>query len=360
MKIGVIASIAHRVPSRSPGAFEETASILTEGFLARGHDVTLFASRDSETAGWLHGTVPTGYDDDATADREVCEALHVPAAFELAGQFDVLANHSDFLPLTYSRLVSTPVVTTRYGSSAPKALAVYRRYNDIAHYVAVSDADRHPDLKYAATIHPGIDTSRLTYVDRPGDYLLSLGPIHPDQGAHLAVDVARRAGLPLVIAGDVEDDAYFRAAVRPHVDGTAVSYRGAVAGAERDRLLGGARALLHLINFAEPFGLDVAAALATGTPVVATPMGSMGELVRNGVTGYLVSDGTAAAAAVARLGELDRRACREDADARFGTGRMIEEYLALFAAIVDDRPRNPGSVQGVGSVGLFSHAGMHH
>lgn len=360
MKIGVIASVAHRLPPRNYGPWEQIASTLTEGFLARGHDVTLFASRDSETSGWLHGTVPTGYEEDPTADPKVYEALHIPAAFELAGQFDVLANHFDFMPLTYSRLVSTPVVTTIHGFSSPRIVPVYRRYNDIGHYVAISDADRHPDLTYAATIHHGIDIKQFSFVDRPGDYLLFLGRIHPDKGAHLAIDVARRAGLPLIIAGIVQDEAYFRDRIQPQVDGVNVAYRGAVGAVERDALLGGARALLHLINFAEPFGLSVVEAFATGTPVIATPLGSMSELVRNGVTGYLVSDAATAAAAVDKVGDLDRAACREEAVTRFSADRMVEDYLALFETIVDSRPRQPGSVQGVGSVGLFSHAGMHH
>jgi glycosyltransferase involved in cell wall biosynthesis len=252
------------------------------------------------------------------------------------------------------------VVTTIHGLSSPQVVPVYRAYNDIGHYVAVSAANRHPDLKYAATIHPGLDMSQFTFVAQPGGYLLFLGRIHPDKGTHLAIDVARRAGLPLIIAGVIEDEAYFRDAVEPHVDGAAVTYRGAAGPAERDALLGGARALLHLISFAEPFGLGVVEALATGTPVIATPLGSMSELVRHGVTGYLVSDAAAAAAAVAKIDDLDRSACREDALTRFSADRMIDEYLALFQTIVGTRPRGPGSVQGVGSVGLFSHAGMHH
>jgi len=290
----------------------------------------------------------------------VCEALHIPAAFEKAAQFDIIANHFDFMPLTYSRLVATPVVTTIHGFSSPKIVPVYRAYNDIGSYVAVSDADRHPELKYAATIHHGIDLEQFTFVRHTGDYLLFLGRIHPDKGTHLAIDVARRAGLPLIIAGIVQDEQYFRDAVEPHIDGDAVTYRGSVAPAERDALLGGARALLHLISFAEPFGLSVVEALAAGTPVIATPLGSMTEIVRDGITGYLVSNAEGAAAAVAKLDDLDRAACRNDAVTRFGADRMIDDYLALFATIVNGRPRGPGSVQGIGSVGLFSHAGLHH
>lgn len=356
MKIGVIASVAHRLPAKDYRPQEQIAATLTDGFVARGHDVTLFASANSSTAAWLHGTAPAGYAEDDKLDPRVCEAVHYPAAFERAGEFDLLANHVDFMPLTYSRLVTTPMVTTVHGFASPQVVPVYRAYDKIAHYVAVSDAARHPDLRYDATIHHGIDASRFTFRSGAGEYLLFLDRIHPNTGTHLAIEVARKAGLPLVIAGDVRDKTYFRDAVKPHVDGVGVSYLGPVAPAERDGLLGGARALLHLISFAEPFGLAVIEALATGTPVVATPLGSMPELVRHGATGFLVSDAAAAVAAVAKVSELDRSACRQDAVSRFGAERMVDDYLALFGRILGAKtPRHPGSIQAVGSPGLFSH-----
>jgi glycosyltransferase involved in cell wall biosynthesis len=357
MKIGVIASIAHRVPPKNYGPWEQIASTLTEGFVARGHDVTLFATANSVTSAWLHAAVPVGYEEDEGVDAKVCEALHNAAAFERATEFDVLANHFDFMPLSYSRLVSTPMVTTIHGFSSEQIVPVYRAYDDIAHYVAISDANRHPDLRYDATIHHGIDTTQFTFAPDPGDYLLFLGRIHPDKGTHLAIAVAKQAGLPLIIAGIIQDEAYFRDAVQPHIDGVDVSYLGPVGPAERDQLLGGARALLHLISFAEPFGLSVVEALATGTPVIATPLGSMPELIRHGATGFLVSDVAAAVAAVEQVGTLDRRTCRDDATSRFSADRMVDDYLAVFSRILDAKtPRHPGSVQSIGSPGLFSHA----
>jgi glycosyltransferase involved in cell wall biosynthesis len=191
----------------------------------------------------------------------------------------------------------------------------------------------------------------------PGDYLLFLGRIHPDKGTHLAIEVAKKARLPLIIAGIIGDETYFREAVQPHVDGAKVSYLGPVGPAARDRLLGGARALLHLISYAEPFGLPVIEALATGTPVIATPLGSMPELLRHGSTGFLVSDVKAAVAAVAKVRELDRGLCRQEVLNRFGADRMVDDYLALFQRILAAKvPRHPGSVQSIGSPGLFSHA----
>jgi glycosyltransferase involved in cell wall biosynthesis len=334
MRIGVIASIAHRLPPTGYGPWEQIASTLTEGFVARGHDVTLFATANSDTTARLAPTASAGYEEDHTLDAKVCEALHNAAVFERADEFDVLANHFDFMPLTYSRLVTTPMVTTIHGFSSPTIVPVYQAYNDIGHYVAISDSDRHPDLDYAATIHHGIDISRFTYVPRTGVYLLFFGRIHPDKGTHLAIEVARRAGMPLVIAGVVQDDLYFREVVQPLINGAQITYVGPVGPVERDRLLGGAAALLHLISFAEPFGLSVVEAMATGTPVIARPLGSMPELVRHGRTGFLAEDVESAVIAVARLAEIDRAHCRAEAIRRFSADRMIGAYLELFGRVL--------------------------
>ncbi len=346
MRIGVIASIAHRLPPRSYGPWEQIASTLTEGFVARGHEVTLFATADSVTAATLHPTAPAGYEEDGDVDAKVWGGLHIAAAFEAAAGLDVLANHFDFLPLTYSRLVATPVVTTVHGFSSPAILPVYEAYDDIAHYVSISDADRSPLLRYEATIHHGIDLRSFTPVvgGSTGAYLLFLGRIHPDKGTHHAIEVARRTGIPLVIAGIVQDATYFDERVRPHVDGLAVSYVGPVGPAERDRLLGGAVALLHLIDFDEPFGLSVVESLACGTPVVAFARGSLPELIRDAVTGFLVNDVDGAVVAVGRVEGLDRGICRRDAEQRFGADRMVDDYLALFERVVGESRPDRGGV----------------
>jgi glycosyltransferase involved in cell wall biosynthesis len=329
----VLASIAHSVPPRSYGPWEQVASTLTEGLVARGHDVTLFATADSTTSARLHATAPAGYEEDARVDAKVHEALHIAAVFERADEFDVISNQFDFLPLAFSRLVDTPVVTTVHGFSSERIVPVYQAYDDIAHYVSISDSDRHPSLTYDATIHHGIELDRFSVGAGDGGYLLFLGRIHPDKGTAVAIDVARRAGLPLVIAGVVQDQAYFDAEIAPHVGTDGISYAGPVGPVERDRLLGGAAALLHLIDFAEPFGLSVVESLATGTPVVAYSLGSMPELLRDGVTGYLVADADAAVDAVARLDRLDRAACRIDAVTRFSAPRMVADYERLFARV---------------------------
>ncbi|MHB1740659.1 MAG: glycosyltransferase family 4 protein [Actinomycetes bacterium] len=348
MRIGVIASIAHRTPPRDYGPWEQVASTLTEGLVARGHDVTLFATGDSITSAHLHAEAPTGYEEDSGVDAQVYSGLHVAAAFERAGEFDVLSNQFDFLPLTYSRLVATPVVTTIHGFSSDRILPVYRAYDDVARYVAISDADRHPDLTYEATIHHGIDLAGFTFRPEPGSYLLFLGRIHPDKGAHRAIEVARQAGLPLVLAGIVADEAYFREQVQPHLGRNGVTYLGPVGPARRDTLLGGALALVHLISFAEPFGLSVVEALATGTPVIAHPLGSLPEIVRHGRTGFLVDDVPAAVAAANVVAGLRRRDCRDDVEERFTAHRMVADYADLFARVVAAAPYEPSRSSSAG------------
>ena len=337
MRIGVLASVAHRTPPRDYGPWEQVASTLTEGFVAAGHDVTLYATSDSVTTARLRGTAPRGYEEDPDVDARVWGALHIARAFEDADNLDVLANHFDFIPLTYSRLVRTPMVTTIHGFSSPRILPVFRAYDDVAHYVAISAADRHPDLTYAATIHHGIDTASFSVGAGPRTHLLFLGRIHPDKGTDAAIEVADRTGIPLTIAGIVQDQVYFEQVIRPRVDGRHVTYVGSVGPAERQRLLGSAVALLHLVRFAEPFGLSVVEALATGTPVIAHPLGSLPEIVRSGSTGFLVDDIAGATAAVAMLDRIDPAHCRTDAVERFDQGRMVRAYLALFERIIGER-----------------------
>jgi glycosyltransferase involved in cell wall biosynthesis len=334
LRVAVLAPISWRTPPRHYGPWELFASLLTEGLVARGHDVTLFATGDSQTTARLRSVVPRAWSEDEDADPKVAECLHIAAVFEAADQFDLIHNSFDFLPLTYSELVGTPVVTTIHGFSSPKIVPVYERYNDHSTYVAISDADRHPRLHYAATIHHGIDTDAFELHRSPGGYLLFFGRIHPDKGTAHAIEVARHVGLPLVIAGIVQDQEYFDEAVAPHVDGEHVRYLGPVAGAQRSEVLGEARALLHLVDFDEPFGLSVVEAMACGTPVIAFRRGSMPELIEEGVTGTIVDDVEGAAAAVAAVGRLDRANIRATAVRRFSCDRMIDAYVAVYEKVL--------------------------
>jgi glycosyltransferase involved in cell wall biosynthesis len=333
----MLAPISWRVPPRHYGPWERFVSLLTEGLVARGVDVTLFATGDSLTAARLVSVVARGWSEDPALDAKVAECLHIAAAFERAGEFDLIHNSFDFLPLSYSGLVSTPVLTTIHGFSSPSIVPVYEKYNHRSAYVAISDADRHPGLDYLATIHHGIDTDAFHLHPAPGAYLLFFGRIHPDKGAAEAIEVAAEVGMPLVLAGIVQDQAYFDARVAPHVDGERVRFLGAVGPDERAEILGRAWALLHLIGFDEPFGLSVVEAMACGTPVIAFRRGSMPELIDEGRTGFLVDTTEQAVAAVGLARHVDRQAIRKVAVARFGVDRMVDEYLTAYGQVLDNR-----------------------
>jgi glycosyltransferase involved in cell wall biosynthesis len=335
VRVAILAPISWRVPPRAYGPWEQFASLLTEGLVRRGVDVTLFATADSVTTARLVGTVPTGYSEDPSLDAKVWEGLHISAVFERADEFDLIHNSFDFLPLTYSGLVETPVVTTIHGFSSERILPVFEKYNARGHYVAISDADRHENLDYVATIHHGIDLSEFELERQPGNYLLFFGRIHPDKGTVEAIEVAERAGMPLTIAGIVQDSDYFERLVEPRIDGERVRYVGPVGPDQRGELLGGARALLHLVNFDEPFGFSVVEAMACGTPVVASARGSMPEIVRDGENGYLVGSLDEAVAAVHASAVLDRAAVRTSVEQRFDVNRMVDDYLALYRRIVN-------------------------
>ncbi|CAD5273615.1 Glycosyl transferase [Bosea sp. 62] len=334
MRIAMLAPISWRTPPRHYGPWELVTSLLTEALVVRGVDVTLFATRDSHTAGTLAGICPAPYSEDPTIDAKVWELLHVAHVFERAGEFDIIHNQADFVPLAFSRLVGTPVVTTIHGFSSERILPAFKAYEDRIHYVAISAADRHPDLRYAATIHHGIRIEDFPFDPTGSDDLLFFGRIHPDKGAAEAIAAARAAGRRLVMAGIVQDRGYYDAQVAPALASESVAYLGPVGGSARMHALGSAKALLHLINFEEPFGLSVIEALACGTPVIASRRGSMPELIEHGVTGFLVDSVDEAVAAIARLSEIDRTACRAAVAARFTVDRMADRYLELYRSIL--------------------------
>jgi glycosyltransferase involved in cell wall biosynthesis len=335
LQVALLAPISWRVPPRQYGPWEQFASLLTEGLVRRGVDVTLFATADSVTTARLVGTAPTGYSEDPALHAKAWEALHISAVFERASEFDVIHNSFDFLPLTYSGLVETPVVTTIHGFSSEQIVPVFEKYKKCGYYVAISDADRHESLEYAATIHHGIDLHEFELEEEPGDYLLFFGRIHPDKGTVEAIDVAERTGMPLVIAGIIQDRDYFEQLVEPRLDGKSVSYVGPVGPERRGCLLGGARALLHLVNFDEPFGFSVVEAMACGTPVIATGRGSMPEIILHGENGFLADTQEEAVAAVPALSSLDRAGVRASVQGRFDAERMVDDYLALYQRVVE-------------------------
>ena len=330
----MLAPIAWRTPPRRYGPWELVTSLLTEALVARGVDVTLFATLDSMTAGKLSGVVPAPYSDDPAIDAKVWEHRHLAHLFEQADRFDLIHNQADFPAHAFSGLVTTPMVTTIHGFSSEGILPMYKPYENRVHFVAISDADRHSDLRYAATIHHGISLAEFRHDPIGSEDLLYFGRIHPDKGTREAIDVARASGRRLHIYGLVQDAAYHEREVLPKVDGTNVIFHGPVGGEARTRALGSAYALLHLINFDEPFGLSVIEAMACGTPVIAMRRGSMAEIIEQGKTGFLVDDLESALKAVGEIGSIDRQAPREVVARKFSVDRMADDYLTLYRKIL--------------------------
>jgi len=335
LRIAVLAPLAWRTPPRHYGPWEQFASLLTEGLVAAGHDVTLFATADSVTTATLVGSSARGWSEDPSIDPKVAECLHIAAVYERADEFDIIHNGFDFLPLTYSGLVATPVVTTIHGFSSSRIVPVYERYDATTHYVAISDSDRHASLHYAATIHHGIRTEGFAVAAAPGEHLLYFGRIHPDKGTAHAIEVARRSGRRLDIAGIVQDHDYFHHQVEPHLDGDRVRYLGPIDSSRRARTLSEAHALLHLIDFNEPFGYSVVEAMASGTPVIAYARGSMPEIIDHGRTGLLVADIDGAVAATRAAADLDRTEIRRTAVERFDVSVMVDKYVAVYRSVLD-------------------------
>ena len=332
MKLALLGPIAWRTPPRHYGPWEQVTGLLADGLARRGVDVTLFATLDSQTAATLDGVSPRGYEEDGGLDGRIWEGLHVAHALARSAEFDLVHNHLDWLPLAFSTFCRVRLLTTIHGFSNRKILPAYQAADSA--YVSISDADRAPELNYCATIHHGIDLSRFAFSPTGGEDLVILGRIHPDKGTADAIDIARRAGRRLKIAGPIQDHSYFTEQVAPHIDGQRVCYLGSVGPEQRSDLLASAAALLHPIAFAEPFGLSVVESMAAGTPVIAYNRGSMPEIIDGSVTGFLVSDAASAAAVVESAINLDRSKVRRVAERRFSADRMIDDYLAVYATIL--------------------------
>lgn len=332
MRVGILGPVAWRTPPHAYGPWEQVTGLLADGLVEAGVDVTLFATLDSITAARLYGVCPRGYADDPSADGRVAEAMHVSHALARSGEFDIVHNHLDWLPLAFADHCRAPLVTTVHGFSGPTILPAYRASR--SSFVSISDADRHPDLHYAATVHHGVDPGVLPFSPAGAPGLVSFGRIHPDKGTHTAIEIARRAGRTLTICGIIQDQRYFDERVAPHIDGERVVFLGAVGPQRRSEILGRAEALLHPIEFDEPFGLSVVESMVCGTPVIAYPRGSMPEIVDQGVTGFLVRGVDQAVAAVDGVRTVDRAGCRERARKRFDAHRMVADYLSVYEQLI--------------------------
>lgn len=335
MKVAILSSIAWRTPPRKYGPWEQVASNIAEGLVAKGIDVTLFATGDSITKGKLESVCDHPYAENNSVDPKVWECLHISNLMEIADQFDIIHNNFDFLPLTYSHLIDTPMITTIHGFSSPQIIPVYKKYNKSGAYVSISNSDRHPELDYLQTIYHGIDPADFTFSDKRENYLLYFGRIHPDKGTHAAIEIAHKSGYPLKMAGLIQDEHYFNTQIKPHIDNHQVEYLGNVGREKGNELLANAIALLHPIYFNEPFGLSVVEAMMCGTPVIALNRGSMPELIIDGKTGFLVEDVDDALIALKKINQIIPSACREHACANFSIQKMTDEYINAYKLVLN-------------------------
>ncbi|MCO5934051.1 glycosyltransferase family 4 protein [Mucilaginibacter sp. RB4R14] len=333
MKAAILAPVAWRTPPRHYGPWEQVASNIAEGLIKLGVDVTLFATGDSITEGKLQSICEQGYEEDRTQDAKVLECLHISNLMEQAGVFDIIHNNFDFLPLSYTGLINTPVITTIHGFSSPRIIPVYKKYNSRGHYVSISNADRSAELNYIATVYNGLDTKDFKFTEKPQDYLLFFGRIHHDKGPLEAIEIAKKANKRLIIAGIIQDENYFKEQVEPQLNDQ-IEYIGPAGPDKRNELLGNALALLHPINFAEPFGMSVAESMLCGTPIIAFNKGSMPELIQHEKTGFLVNTVDEAVEVISQLGSIDRAYCRKWANSQFSKEKMAEDYFKLYQQIL--------------------------
>jgi len=332
MKVAILSPIAWRTPPRHYGPWERVVSLITEGLAKKKIDVTLYATGDSITKAKLRSICKTPYEE-SDINPKVWECLHISEIMEQADEYDIIHNNFDFLPLTYSRLIKTPIVTTIHGFSSPEILPVYKKYNKTVHYVSISNADRSPELDYIRTIYHGIDMDNFTLNENPGDYLLYFGRIHPDKGTWEAIKVAKKVKMKLIIAGIIQDKSYYEKYVKPYLNNN-ITYIGSVEPHERNQILMNAFALLHPINFDEPFGLSIIESMACGTPVLAFRRGSMPEIIQDGRNGFIVSDVEEMVAKLEDIENISRTICRETVEKKFSQERMVKEYIEVYRKII--------------------------
>jgi len=357
MRIAQVAPLFESVPPKLYGGTERVVSYLTEALVRQGHDVTLFASDDSETSARL--VAPCGEALRLAGRAPAHVAYHLVLLEHVLAEadgFDVVHFHLDTLPLPLARRMATPSVTTMHGRlDLPELVPLYRTYPEAA-VVSISDAQRGPLpwLSWQATVHHGLPPALYTPREAPGRYLAFLGRICPEKGILPAIEIARRAGVPLKIAAKVDDvdRAYFEAEVRPHLGHPLVEYVGEVGDAEKDAFLGEALGVLFPIDWPEPFGMVMIEAFACGTPVVAFPCGSVPEIMRDGVSGYVVGSVEEAVAAVRRLDGFDRRRCRAYFEERFTDARMAADYVDVYERLLTPAGAPLAAPAGDGSAGL--------
>jgi len=337
MRIAHVAPVATTIPPPLSGSVETMTSLLTEGLVERGHDVTLYATADSKTSARLNALYERGYwVDENMWPWELYEMLNLAAAVENAADYDIIHYEAAYYPmsLAFARLSPTPIVQTLHHSPSAAETKLWLRYPE-APFVAISreQANLLAGLNVVDIVLHGVDTDGFRFRERPDDYLLFLGRFTEGKGVLQAIEIARRVGMKLILAAAEVD--YYRERVAPHVDGRQIVYAGEVNFAEKVALYGGARALLYPIQAREPFGLVLAEAMACGTPVAALDRGAVREIVEDGVTGIVFENLEQMSTDLHRVLALDRKRVHDRAVARFGVARMVDEYVAVYTRLVE-------------------------
>lgn len=341
MRIAQVAPLCESVPPKLYGGTERVVSWLTEGLVEQGHEVTLFASGDSLTNARLVPIVPRALrlEESFLCDQAGFHVLMLERVLELADEFDVIHFHSDYWHLPYAKLMSTPSLTTLHCRMDYVPLVdILSRYPEFP-VVSISDAQRKPApwLNWRGTVHHGLPRGMFHLNENASDYILFLGRLCPEKRPDRAIEIARLAGIPLKIAAKVDpvDRDYFKRVLKPLLDDPLVEYIGEVNDKQKQELIGSAYALIHPIEFPEPFGIVMIESMACGTPVVAFKTGSIPEVIDEGVTGFVVEDIPSAVQALSKVRSLDRIRCRQVFEARFAAERMTKDYLAIYRQLLE-------------------------
>jgi len=373
MRIAQVAPPFETVPPSAYGGTERVVATLTDELVSRGHDVTLFASGDSRTAARLVPIVDRAlwHREPPYQDLAPFWAIALGCLADHLSEFDVIHNHLDFWSFPLARVAPCPLVTTLHGRlDLPEQQPLYHEFSDVP-LVSISDAQRSPvpGANWVATIYHGIELDQFTFNPHPGGYLAFLGRIAPEKGLDTAVRVARRSGLPLKIGArkplqfardpNVRRDwRYFNEVIQPLLGEDGVEFIGEVGGRDKDAFLGGAAALLFPITWPEPCGLVMAEALACGTPVLALRHGSVPEVLRHGVTGYICTTEDELVEAVGRIDEIDRAACCADAERRFSPGAMAAQYERVYQQLLGGNGASNPLARQLTAGGLVDHVAL--
>jgi len=339
MRIAQVAPLSESVPPKQYGGTERIVSYLTEELVRQGHDVTLFASGDSVTRARLVAPCRRSLRrSDGCIDRMAHHVLMLEQVSQRAHEFDVVHYHIDYLHFPLSRRALIPHVTTLHGRlDIPDLVPLYEQFRDMP-VLSISNAQRKPLpwVNWQATIYHGLPEDLFRFRPKPGSYLAFLGRISPEKRVDRAIEIAKRAGIPLKVAAKVDpvDKDYFERAVEPLLRSAVVEYVGEISDEEKDQFLGNAYALLFPIDWPEPFGLVMIEAMACGTPVIAYDGGAVSEVIEEGRTGFIVKEVEGATEAVRRVPELSRVRCREVFEKRFTAARMASNYLQVYERVI--------------------------